>query len=260
MPSTMPERSGPVFQATIDAFLRGVEFGGEGTVELVGEALGITVGKRRALVAFGRLDGLREAPDALELYADTGDTIALHASTGLDTLAQAILTSAHALPELTRSLRGLGSHRARPDEDHDRFFAPFISARARAERTSDAATRLDAFDASHLRAALEQQVVEFARMRYPDRPPDRRATEAILGECTDDVIRHLERLDMCAALVRTSPAEVQLARWRAWRDAVRDVIDAADRCWFAMRPVLGESGPPPKRRWWRRLLFSRRSA
>ena len=253
----MPERSGPIFQATIDAFLRGVEFGGEGTVEIIGEALGLTVGKRRALVAFGRLDGLREAPGALELFADTGDTIALSASAGLDVLARAILTSAHALPELTRSLRGLGSHRARPDADHDRFFAPFIAARARAERTSDAAVRIDAFDAARLRDAIERQVVDFARMRYPDQPPDRRATEAILGECTDEVVRRLERLDVAAAAVRTSPAEVQLARWRAWREAVRDVIDAADRCWFTMRPVLRESVAPAKRRWWQRLIARR---
>ena len=92
----MPERSGPIFHATIDAFLRGVEFAGEGTIELVGEALGLTVGKRRALVAFGRLDGLREAPGTLELFADTGDTIAMFAASGLDVLAGTILTSAHA--------------------------------------------------------------------------------------------------------------------------------------------------------------------
>lgn len=251
----MPERSGPIFQARIDAFLRGVEFGGEGTVELVGEALGVTVGKRRALVAFGRLDGLRQAPGVLELFADTGDTIAMYAESGLDMLARTILTSAHALPELTRSLRGLGSHRARPDEDHDRFFAPFISARGRAERTSDSAVRLDAFDAARLRDAVERQVLEFARTRYPDQPPDRRATEAILGECTDEVVRRLERLEAAAAAVRSSPPEVQLARWRAWRDAVYAVIDSADRCWFAMHPVLRESGPPPRRRWWRRLRF-----
>ena len=255
-PSKMPERSGPVFHATIDAFLRGVEFGGEGTIEIVGEALGLTVGKRRALVAFGRLDGLREAPGTLELFADTGDTIAMYAESGLDLLARTILTSAHALPELTRSLRGLGSHRARPDDDHDRFFAPFISARARAERTSDSAVRLDAFDAARLRDAVERQVLEFARTRYPDQPPDRRAAEAILGECTDDVVRRLERLEAAAVAVRASTPELQLARWRAWRDAVRDVIDSADRCWFAMHPVLRESGPPPKRRWWRRLRFS----
>jgi hypothetical protein len=259
MSSTMPERTGPIFQATIDAFLRGVEFGGEGTVELVGEALGLTVGKRRALVAFGRLDGLREAPGVLELFADTGDTIALHAPAGLDKLARAILASAHSLPELTRSLRGLGSHRARPDEDHDRFFAPFISARLHAERTSHSAVRLEAFDAARLRDAVERQVIEFARLRYPDQPPDRRATEAILGECTDEIVRQLERLDTAAAAVRKSPVEVQLARWRAWRDAVRDVIDAADRCWFAIHPVLLESVPAPKRRWWQ-LFVGRRPA
>jgi hypothetical protein len=251
----MPERPGPIFQARIDAFLRGVEFGGEGTVELVGEALGVTVGKRRALVAFGRLDGLRQAPGILELFADTGDTIAMYAPSSLDVLAQRILASAHALPELTRSLRGLGSHRARPDDDHDRFFAPFISARARAERTSDSAVRLEAFDAARLRDAVERQVLEFARTRYPDQPPDRRATEAILGECTDDVVRRLERLEAAAAAVRSSPPEVQLARWRAWRDAVYAVIDSADRCWFAMHPVLRESGASPRRRWWRRLRF-----
>ncbi len=255
MPSTMPERTGPVFHATIDAFLRGVEFGGEGTIELVGEALGVTVGKRRALVAFSRLDGLREGPGSLEVFADTGDTIAMYAASGLDVLARAILTSAHSLPELTRSLRGLGSHRARPDDDHDRFFAPFISARARAERTSDAAVRLEAFDAARLRDAVERQVLEFARTRYPDQPPDRRATEAILGECTDDVVHKLERLEAAAVAVRSSPPEIQLARWRAWRDAVHDVIDSADRCWFAMHPVLRESGAPRKRRWWRRLRF-----
>lgn len=251
----MPERAGPIFHATIDAFLRGVEFGGEGTVELVGEALGVTVGKRRALVAFSRLDGLREGAGSLELFADTGDTLAMYASSGLDVLARAILTSAHALPELTRSLRGLGSHRARPDDDHDRFFAPFISARVKAERTSEPSVRLEAFDASRLRDAVERQVLDFARTRYPDQPPDRRATEAILGECTDDVVRRLERLEAAAAAVRASPPEVQLARWRAWRDAVHDVIDSADRCWFAMHPVLRESIPPRKRRWWRRLRF-----
>jgi len=255
----MPERPGPIFQATVDAFLRGVEFGGEGTIELVGEALGLTVGKRRALVAFGRLDGLREAPGVLELFADTGDTISLYAPSGLDKLAQAILTSAHSLPELTRSLRGLGSHRARPDDDHDRFFAPFISARARAERTGELAVRLDAISAAQLREALERQIAEFARVRYPDQPPDRRATEAILGECTDEVVDRLERLDAAAAAVRKSPAEVRLARWRAWRDAVHDVFDAADRCWFAMRPVLRESIPPRKRPWWK-LFAARRPA
>ena len=251
----MPERSGVIVHAQIDAFLRGVEFGGEGTIELLGEALGLTVGKRRALVAFSRLDGLREGPGSLELFADTGDTIAIYAPTGLDMLARAVLMSAHALPELTRSLRGLGSHRARPDEDHDRFFAPFISARARAERTSDSTVRLEAFDAARLRDAVERQVLEFARLRYPDRPPDRRATEAILGECTDDVVRNLERLEVAAAAVRSSPPEVQLARWRAWRDAVHAVIDSADRCWFAIHPVLRQSGAPPKRRWWHRLRF-----
>lgn len=255
----MPEQARPTFQATIDAFLRGVEFGGEGTVELVGEALGLTVGKRRALVAFGRLDGLREAPGVLELFADTGDVIVLYAPAGLERLAQAILTSARSLPEVTRSLRGLGSHRARPDDDHDRFFAPFISARASAERTSDSEARLDAFDAAALRDAIERQIGEFARMRFPDQPPDRRATEAILGECSDEVVRRLERLDAAAAAVRTSQAEVQLARWRAWRDAVRDVFDAADRCWFQMRPVLREAPTPRKRRWWK-LFGTRRSA
>lgn len=246
----MSERSGPVIEATIDAFLRGVEFSGDGTVELVGDALGVTVGRRRALVAFARLDGIREAPGVLELFADTGDVIALHASAGLDRLAGAIRTSAHSLPELTRSLRGLGSHRARPDEDHDRFFAPFIAARARAEGTTDSAVRLDAFHGARLREAIERQITDFARTRYPKHPPDRRATEAILGECTDELVRRLERLNAAAAAVRESPEESQLARWRAWRDAVRDVIAAADSCWFAIRPVLGETAPPAKRRWW----------
>jgi hypothetical protein len=246
----MPERSGPVIEASVDAFLRGVEFSGDGTIELVGEALGLTVGKRRALVAFARLDGLREAAGVLELYADTGDVITLRAEAGLDHLAQMIRTSTHSLPEVTRSLRGLGSHRARPDDDHDRFFAPFIAARARAERTADSEVRLEAFHPVRLREEIERQLAEFARFRYPNQPPDRRATEAILGECTEELIRRLARLDEAAAAVRESSDEVQLARWRAWRDAVREVIAAADSCWFAMRPVLGAASPPPKRRWW----------
>ena len=259
MRSTMPERSGPVIEASIDAFLRGVEFSGDGTIELVGEALGLTVGKRRALVAFARLDGIREAPGVLELYADTGDVITLRAAAGLNHLAQMIRTSTHSLPEVTRSLRGLGSHRAHPDDDHDRFFAPFIAARARAERTADSKVRLEAFHPVRLREEIERQIAEFARFRYPNQPPDRRATEAILGECTEELIRRLERLDEAAAAVLESPDEVQLARWRAWRDAVRDVIAAADSCWFAMRPVLGNAGPPPKRRWWQRRAGGRRA-
>lgn len=250
MRSTMPERTGLVIEASIDAFLRGVEFSGAGTIELVGEALGLTVGRRRALVAFARLDGIREAPGVLELFADTGDVMTLRAETGLPLLAQQIRASSHSLPEVTRSLRGLGSHRARPDDDHDRFFAPFIAARARAERTADFKVRLEAFHPARLREEIERQIAEFARFRYPSQPPDRRATEAVLGECTEELIRRLDRLGAAAAAVRESSDEVQLARWRAWRDAVRDVIAAADSCWFAMRPVLGEAGPPPKRRWW----------
>lgn len=255
----MPEHAGPMIEASIDAFLRGIEFSGDGTIELVGEALGLTVGKRRALVAFARLDGIREAPGILELFADTGDVITLRAETGLEVLAQVIRASTHALPEVTRSLRGLGSHRARPDDDHDRFFAPFIAARARAERTGDSKVRLEAFHPARLREEIERQIAEFARLRYPNQPPDRRATEAILGECTEELLRRLERLDAAAGALRESPDEVQLARWRAWRDAVRDVIAAADSCWFAMRPVLGDAGPPPKRRWWQLRTGGRRA-
>lgn len=247
----MADAPRPVFHATIDAFLRGVEFSGEGTVELVGDAIGITVGKRRALVNFARLDGIRESHDTLELFADTGDVITLQGTEGLQRLARAIRSSALRLPELTRSLRGLGSHRAHPNAEHDRFFAPLLKARARAERTTDPEGRLDAFNGAKLRADIEEQIVAFARARYPDRAPDRRATEAILGECTEEFLRRLTHLEEAATAVRQSAAEVQLVKWRRWRDAVHDVIDAADRCWFAMRPVL-EEPVAPRRRWWQR--------
>src|SRR4051812_4522896 len=84
------------------------------------------------------------------------------------------------LPELTLSLRSLGSGRGAARAEQGRFFAPLLEARRRAAHVTSMAEVVASFSVARLGSALEETLRAFAAERYPDRAPARRAFEAEL--------------------------------------------------------------------------------
>src|SRR5215217_467833 len=78
-----------------------------------------------------------------------------------------LLTPCRALPELTRTLRALGSRRGRAglresaSSDQQRFFAPLIEARRIAGGARDPESTIAAFDAATLSKALDTTLSAF---------------------------------------------------------------------------------------------------
>lgn len=175
-------------------------------------------------------------------------------------------------PEVTRSLRLLGSGRSHRAGDEARFFAPLLAARRSA---ADAMTRgqaIVALDARRLRAALDAVLRTFAAERHPERAPARRALEAEL----EDLVAPLHRALADLAEVAASTDAPSLARvrdralagdvagesaanaptldvpdeeWNLWLDAVRRVFECADSVWRAVDPRLDQIPiPPPARK------------
>lgn len=166
-------------------------------------------------------------------------------------------------PEVTRSLRLLGSGRSRRAGDEARFFAPLLAGRRSA---ADAMTRgqaIVALDPRRLRAALDAVLRAFASERHPDRVAARRALEAEL----EDLVAPLHRAlgDLAAAAASTDgpslarvrdralagdvagesaanapTLDVPDAAWNRWLDAVRHVFECADSVWRAVDPRLDE--------------------
>ena len=99
-----------------------------------------------------------------------------------------------ALPELTRSLRALGSARWLRDADHARFFTPLLTARRNAARVRTAEGQVAAFQADRLRRAFTEAVEQMAAARHPKSAPDRRAYAARLSDAGLAVGRLQEKL------------------------------------------------------------------
>jgi hypothetical protein len=232
--------------------LRGTAVDADGTVRLLDEILAIGVGDREYTTRVDRLDGVVwEAPN-LSLYA-ARDTIELSGHASVQPLGVQITTVALALPELTRTMHGLGSRRGHPGTDHDRFFASLLTARRAAEGFTEPDSRLAAFDARRLTHTLTTLLADLAAERFPDSPPDRRALEAELVDTAEKLFATLDALGEAAAAVRDSAAQSRLARWREWTRAAHRVFEEADRCWIAVVPALSASVPrAPRRRFWRR--------
>jgi hypothetical protein len=101
-----------------------------------------------------------------------------------------------------------------------------------------------------------------AARRAPASPPDRRALEAELAECTAPLagaLRHLARL---ATEVREAPDDVLFTQWREWAAGLGLVFSRADRCWEASWAALSSerrlsARPSAFRRLWRRLRRDR---
>jgi hypothetical protein len=269
-----PPRSAAVrVPVTIYGFVRGAELGGRAVLVVADDALRLdpyafdaetVVTRPPRAFDYETLDGMRADAGTLALYLHGGDVVELAldasqpSSHDLDAAAAAITARAHALPELTRALRGFGSRRARPGTDHDRFFAPLVAplvaSRQAADRGDGPQALLDAFDAGRIRAAVAEALTGFATARYPASAPDRRALDAELQELAEGFYLGLVELGVVADAVRQSPLDVRFARWREWAATLVRVFERADYCWLTAVPVLVEAHAAASQpRGWRRL-------
>ena len=250
----MPDDVRPVFPARLHGLHRGRDVSGE--VELVVEEHGLRLaiaGGPVLPVVWGALDGVQHAGTTLTLFLVGDDVLELEDVADGAALARTITERTCRLGEMTLALRGLGSARANPGSDHQRFYGPLLAARRALEgaRTPDA--QLAAVDAEQLRHALRATLAAFAADRFAKVPADRRALEAELLDYADGLFAALERLAAARDTARTAPADARFAWWREWASALRVVFAEHDRAWIAALPALcdprGQQG-----RFWRRLL------
>jgi hypothetical protein len=226
------------------ALWRGAEISGTGTAALTADVVMISVAGQRLAIPIEDLDGAQIAPAHLSLFHRSGDVVEI--SGDVAGLGAEIVSHACDVPELTVPLRALGSARARPGVDHDKFFGPFLAARRAAARASNPESRLAAVDPKALASGVGAVVRELAADRYPKQPAERRAMEAELADLAEPVVRSLDALAAAADTARAAPADTRFVRWREWAGAYRDVFRAADQCWLA---AIGSAlGPRTARR------------
>jgi len=232
--------------------IRGAAVDSDGAVRLIDDVLSIVVHDREYKARFDRIDEVVWEASVLALHVGR-DVVELTGHPGLEPLSAQILRTAFALPEFTRTMRGLGSRRGTVGADHDRFFAGLLAARRAAEGFAEPESRLAAFDSQRLAQALTTLLGELAAERYPESGPDRRALEAELLEHAERLHAALQTLGEAADQVRASTSASRLAHWRHWTSSVQRLFEEADRCWFAIMPALSEAPvAAPKRRFWRR--------
>ena len=142
------------------------------------------------------------------------------------------------LPELTRTLRALGSARRSGGSMQSQFFLPLVDARRRAAECTTPAECISAFDAGELGRQLEQ-ALERIIAHWPDeRPSVRRALRAELFSRVRQYSEALSRLAERADAARTALDESRLDAWRGWTTQLAATFDAADRSWMSLRSVV----------------------
>jgi len=241
----------PRIAVRVRGSIRGQPVDADGAVRLIEDVVAIHVDEREHATRVERVDGVVWETPVLTLYVGR-ETVELSGHAALHSLGAEITRSALALPELTRTMHGLGSRRGRPGADHDRFFAGLLAARRAAEGFVEAESRLAAFDTRRLMQGLTTLLGELASERFPGSAPDRRALEAELLDHVEHVSAALDALREAAEQVRASSNAVRLARWRDWTHAAQRVFEAADRSWIAMLPALTAAPVPvARRRFWR---------
>ena len=141
------------------------------------------------------------------------------------------------LPELTRTLRALGSSR-RGGTSQELFFNPLVEVlkRAASARTPDAKIR--AFDAADLRRALEKSIERIIADWPDDRPSARRALRAELHHRVESYTDALVTLSERALAARDAGEAERLESWRGWTVQLAMVFDVADRTWLTLRNVV----------------------
>lgn len=257
-PRTVPLPPAPAaLPVTVWTLWHGTEVSGAGLCELRTDDLRIQMTKTGAelIIAPAALDGARGSPGHLTLYATSGDVVELSGPIELEEFGRQLRSRACALPELTLALRGLGSARANPGRDHDRFFGPLLAARRSAECATDAAGRLAALRGPALAAEIDRVCHEFAVERFPTTPPERRALETELEDLAAPLRANLRRLTDMSAAAATAGEDTAFVWWRAWAAECRAVFVNADRFWLAAIPVLARTPVQESRGWhwpWRR--------
>ena len=141
------------------------------------------------------------------------------------------------LPELTRTLRALGSSR-RGGTSQELFFNPLLDVLKRAASASTPGAKMRAFDATDLRRALDKSIERIVNDWPDDRPSVRRALRAELSHRVAPYTDALSLLSERAAAASEAPDERRLETWRAWTSQLVLVFDAADRTWLALRNVV----------------------
>jgi len=101
----------PRIPARIRGTLRGASFDADGAVRIVDDLVSIHVADREHTMRIDRVDGVVWEAPVLTVHV-AQDVIALTGHAGLQPFGAQIVSTALALPEFTRTMRGLGSRRA----------------------------------------------------------------------------------------------------------------------------------------------------
>ena len=152
-------------------------------------------------------------------------------------LREASLVEYGELPELTRTLRALGSSR-RGGTSQELFFNPLLDVLKRAASARTPAAKIHAFDATDLRRALDKSVERIVNDWPDDRASVRRALRAELGHRVAPYTEALSRLSERAGAAIDAPEQSKLESWRAWTTQLAVVFDVADRTWLGLRNVV----------------------
>lgn len=219
---------------------------GHGTALVEDESLTIVIrgpsGDRPIRVPLAMLDSalLSKGADELTVVLRDGTRIAL-ASPGSAQLREDLFARCRTLPELTRALRTLGSRRgqsarASAAADQQRFFAPLLQARRAAGLASSPASVIAAFDAAALSTAYSQTLREFAKERFAEVGPARRALDAELNDLAEPLMDAFQVLRDAATSANASVDDLRL--WRAWAGQLRVAFEIADRVWPSLDVAL----------------------
>ena len=253
----MPELPAAI-RARVQGVLRGHDLDDDALIAFEHEALVLQTGSVRLALARRSLEGWEVAADALHIHVDGGDVVSI-ASSDAHATAVELERWAFALPELTRSLRVLGSRRAAGGVrrvEHDAFFAPLLAARGEAERATTLHARRAALDARALRDAVQLRLRAFAAERYPNDAPERRALQAELEECTSSLLPRFTALEAAEERLSSASDSERVIRWREWSRALASLFESADRCWPDLGATLTEDRRESPSRW----RFLRRSS
>jgi hypothetical protein len=242
---------GRAVRVMTDGLFRGSELQGQGELVLEGHTVILMTERTHAMLPLAEIEGVVHEADTVVVHVEGGDVIRVSGS-DLAPIARELTRRALVVPELTRSLRALGSPSAQPGAEHDRYFAPFLDARRAAERAASPESAQAALDARALREALVARLRELAAERFPSEPPERRALEAELFECVEGVLATLEALERAQDALASCVARERFGRWRAWSAALQATFASADECWPALGAVLVEERREAAPRGWRR--------
>lgn len=254
MPDEPTTPAADVRTARLHGLHRGADV--SGAVELAVEERGLRLaiaGGPTLPVTWDALDGAAHDGTTLTLYLMGDDVLELDDVADAGALARLVGERACRLGELTLALRGLGSARANPGSEHQRFYGPLLAARRALEGARGPEAQWRAVDPEALGDAVRATLGAFARERFAGAPADQRALEAELLDYAEGLLAALARLAAARDAGRASPPDARFAAWRRWAAELRTVFAEHDRAWIAALPALCDSRGQ-QGRFWRRIL------